>query len=145
MSMHLAPSTSNCAVSTGPIHATLVVQGSLTQTETTVLCYARDRCFAGMLRHCHRVCMQKASSQQGWFGWGSGKNSAHNSSHVHVHVQTSQCSLHLESLPVAKKIKRHSWAGRSATHSHPRDFNSGLHTYCISPMHHRSNLDIIMT
>ena len=56
---HMALSISNGAVSTGPIHAKLVVCGSLVQAEAFELCCARGRCLTGMLRYSHRVGMQK--------------------------------------------------------------------------------------
>jgi hypothetical protein len=56
-SKHMALSTGNCVVSSGPVHA--IVQGSVAQAETFELCHARGRCLPGMSRYSHRVCMQK--------------------------------------------------------------------------------------
>ena len=89
---------------------------------------------AGALRACsdtvrESVC-KRIQSQQGWFGWGSGPNSAHNSSHVHVQVQTSEYSLHLDS--PGKTIENLSWARRCARRSNQREFKSGLPTCYIT-------------
>ena len=58
-SKHLAISTGNCAVSTDPIYAKLVMRGSPAQAAAFELCCARDLCLPGMLRYSHRLYMQK--------------------------------------------------------------------------------------
>ena len=104
--MHLAPSTGNCAVSSGPIYVKLVVARSLGQAETIELSDdwgpVWGQCFRGMLRNYYRACMQKylfCRSLVQTVQLGGRPNSAHNSSHVHVLCiqQRREYSLNLES------------------------------------------------
>jgi hypothetical protein len=57
---HLAPSTGDCALNSDSIRATLVSGEVPGPAETIELSASRAQGFPGMLRHCHRTCMQNS-------------------------------------------------------------------------------------